>query len=91
MLEACDCVEFVCDAGNGEALMQLAEFLFAVEEEEAESLTGADARDGEGAARVMETNPRGRLLERDQGATWAYSQDGLRWLATVTTNGPEAS
>ena len=47
MLEACDCVEFVCDAGNGEALMQLAEFLFAVEEEEAESLTGAKARDGE--------------------------------------------
>ena len=90
MIEAC--VKFVCDAGNAEALMQLAEFLFAAEEHDAESLTGAEARDGGGALRVLESNPKGRLLERDPKADFNFTggpDHGLPWRATVMTNGAE--
>ena len=84
----------VCDTGGDAALTQLAEYLYTAECADAALLLGGTTCDGEGAALMPESNPKGRLLELYPETTITHvgsSDSALVWTTTATLHGVTTS
>ena len=84
------CAKFVYDSGDSQALSQLAEYLYAADARDAAPHLGDRPFDADGASRVLEASPKGKLLEVEPNAVWIYSRTVDTppiWTASVTVRG----